>query len=223
MAVFQSRWLVLCALAAAMFTTTGFAERPRVYCIDGATVIPEPGRQISAGTVVLRDGLIEAVGANIDPPADAVIIDGDGLWVYPGLIDPSVDLDTGSGEAAPQTGQSASRSSGGQAKTPPGPVHPLSLVHPERRASDTLLPFDGEGQRQAERLRALGFTTVLAAPERGDPRQVVTETFIGLAIIAVLHGISSYAQKMVTAIKDRTSCEKMYASVSESVTNWAAT
>ena len=37
--------------------------------------------------MVVRDGLIEAVGANVAVPADAWVIEGDGLTVYPGLID----------------------------------------------------------------------------------------------------------------------------------------
>ena len=39
------------------------------------------------GTIVLRNGLIDAVGADVQAPADAVVIDGSRDRVYPGLID----------------------------------------------------------------------------------------------------------------------------------------
>jgi hypothetical protein len=42
---------------------------------------------VAAGTIVVRNGLIEAVGADVQAPADAVVIDGAGSTVYPGLID----------------------------------------------------------------------------------------------------------------------------------------
>ncbi len=168
MSIFQLQRVGLCMLTVVLAASSGIAERPRVYCIEGATVVTEPGRQISPGSVVLRDGLIEAVGADIEVPADAVRIDGAGLWVYPGLIDTAVSLSESGGNGGGSPGQHSTRSSGGEPpKTAPGPVHPLSLVHPERRASDELLPFEGERLRQAERLRRLGFTTVLAVPGAG--------------------------------------------------------
>jgi imidazolonepropionase-like amidohydrolase len=45
------------------------------------------GVTIPSGTVVIRNGLIEAVGASVQAPAEARVVDGSGLTVYPGLID----------------------------------------------------------------------------------------------------------------------------------------
>jgi len=59
----------------------------RTYAITGARLVTLTGQVIETGTVVLRGGLIEALGADVSPPADAVIIDGDSLTVYPGFID----------------------------------------------------------------------------------------------------------------------------------------
>jgi imidazolonepropionase-like amidohydrolase len=143
----------LVALCLILMTSAGFADRPRVFCIRGATVVPEPGERLEDATVVLRDGLIEAVGRYVDPPPDAVIIDGDGLWVYPGFIDPMVSL--------------AEQSAAAGDANPRGPVHELSRIHPEHRASDELTPFAGDQAEKARRLRAQGFTTVLAVPADG--------------------------------------------------------
>lgn len=59
----------------------------RVYAISGARLVPVSGPVIEKGTIVLRNGLIEAIGRDVTPPADAVEIDGEGLTVYPGFID----------------------------------------------------------------------------------------------------------------------------------------
>ncbi len=59
----------------------------RVYAIKDCRIITQAGPPIEKGTVVVRDGLIEAVGAEVPIPADAEVIDGSKLTVYPGLID----------------------------------------------------------------------------------------------------------------------------------------
>mgnify|MGYP006277806879 CR=1 FL=1 len=59
----------------------------RTYAITNARLVPVAGDVIENGTIVLRGGLIEALGADMTPPADAVLIDGDSLTVYPGFID----------------------------------------------------------------------------------------------------------------------------------------
>src|SRR5256885_17236429 len=44
---------------------------PAVYALVNLRIIPEPARTIDKGTIVIRDGVIEAVGADVKPPADA--------------------------------------------------------------------------------------------------------------------------------------------------------
>ncbi|HEX4591116.1 MAG TPA: hypothetical protein VH120_14355, partial [Gemmataceae bacterium] len=61
--------------------------QPRAFAVVGARVVTEPGQTLAKATVVIRDGLIEAVGADIPAPADALKIDGTGLTVYPGFVD----------------------------------------------------------------------------------------------------------------------------------------
>jgi imidazolonepropionase-like amidohydrolase len=77
-----------CVAAAAL--TFGFAARadaPRTYAIKGARIVTVAGAPIQSGTIVLRNGLIDAVGADAQAPSDAVVVDGAGMTVYPGLID----------------------------------------------------------------------------------------------------------------------------------------
>ncbi|RMF66347.1 MAG: hypothetical protein D6743_06555, partial [Calditrichaeota bacterium] len=60
---------------------------PQVHALVNARIVQAPGRVIPKGTIVLRDGVIEAVGANVSPPPDARVWDYSGLTVYPGLIE----------------------------------------------------------------------------------------------------------------------------------------
>jgi imidazolonepropionase-like amidohydrolase len=80
----MKRLLILPLIAACALL---FAEAPATIAIHNARVIPVSGPAIPRGNVILRNGLIEAVGADVAIPADAWVIEGDGLTVYPGLID----------------------------------------------------------------------------------------------------------------------------------------
>jgi hypothetical protein len=59
----------------------------RVWAVKDARIVTLAGRLVEKGTLVIRDGLIEAVGAGIPIPKDAEVIDGAKLSVYPGLMD----------------------------------------------------------------------------------------------------------------------------------------
>lgn len=74
------------AIAAALPTVR--ADAPHVYAIKGARLVTAAGAPVVvSGTIVIRNGLIDAIGADVQPPPDAMVIDGAGLTVYPGLID----------------------------------------------------------------------------------------------------------------------------------------
>ena len=60
---------------------------PATYAITNARLVPVSSPVIEKGTIVVRDGLIVAIGATVVVPGDARVIDGTGLTVYPGLID----------------------------------------------------------------------------------------------------------------------------------------
>lgn len=55
--------------------------------IRGATIYDGKGGQIDNGEILLRDGKIVAVGQTVEAPADAVVVDGRGKFVTPGVID----------------------------------------------------------------------------------------------------------------------------------------
>jgi imidazolonepropionase-like amidohydrolase len=71
----------------APFPSTYQAPRARPFVIRNVTIMTAAGPAIRGGSVVVRDGKILSVGARVDAPADAVVIDGTGKYVTPGLID----------------------------------------------------------------------------------------------------------------------------------------
>jgi imidazolonepropionase-like amidohydrolase len=58
-----------------------------VVVIRNATLLTVTRGTINAGSIVLRDGRIAAIGANVNVPAGAEVVDGTGKFVSPGLID----------------------------------------------------------------------------------------------------------------------------------------
>ncbi len=146
--------LVLVALVAAV--TVGLsAEAPRVYAIKGARLVTVAGPAIESGTVVLRDGLIEAVGAGVAVPADATVIDGTGLTVYPGLI----DMGTPAGIEVPAIAP---------------PKDPKTREEVERWKRQVLLRPQLEAAQCVKadpadlgKMAAAGVTSVLATPDGG--------------------------------------------------------
>jgi imidazolonepropionase-like amidohydrolase len=76
------RWTALTLLL-------GFAlpDPATTLAIRNATIVVAPGQTIEKGAVVIRNGLIADVGAQIEIPRDAEVLDGSGLTVYAGFID----------------------------------------------------------------------------------------------------------------------------------------
>ena len=88
------RFFVLAALLA-LVPTVGTrvagqgpaSSQPRVVALRGATILTVTNGTIQNGTIVLRDGKIAAVGADVDVPAGAEVVEATGKFISPGLID----------------------------------------------------------------------------------------------------------------------------------------
>lgn len=66
--------------------------RNSTFAIVNARIVTVSGATIENGTVIIRDGKIAAVGANVEIPSGAEKIDAKGLSVYPGMIDAGTNL-----------------------------------------------------------------------------------------------------------------------------------
>src|SRR5271156_1546147 len=151
------------------------AQAPSAVAIRNAKIVTVSGPVIAKGTVVVRNGLIEAVGENVQVPADAWVVDGEGMTVYPGLIDALSTV--GIAGAAPVAGAAGGR--GGRNAGAQGTPAIAALAAapaarsngPEDRpqttswlqAADEVSPTD----RRIETVRGSGITTVVTYPERG--------------------------------------------------------
>ena len=152
--------LSLCLLALAV--TPVRAQRPAVYAITDATVIVAPGQVLDGATVVVRDGLIEAVGPSVAVPSDAETIDGAGLTVWAAFIDPYSHLGLEPAEGG-GGGFSLAALFSGQGEEDPGTGHPIELVHPQYRVNSGLVSSDGTFDKHRE----IGFGAALTAPRDG--------------------------------------------------------
>jgi imidazolonepropionase-like amidohydrolase len=80
------------ACAALLLAASALPASAQTIAITGGKVFPVSGAPIENGTVVIRDGKIVAVGANVSIPAGAQRIDATGKWVTPGLVNPATEL-----------------------------------------------------------------------------------------------------------------------------------
>lgn len=162
------------ALALLLVSACVLAEGPSTVAIRNAKIVRVSGSVIAKGTVVLRNGLIEAVGENVQVPADAWVVDGEGLTVYPGLIDALSTV--GMPGAAPTAAAASGRGGGGrnaQATPAAAPAAAASTRSngPEDRpqttswllAADEIQPAD----KRIETVRGSGVTTAVTFPTRG--------------------------------------------------------
>ena len=69
------------------FPSTYAAFPSRTTLVQHATVLTAAGPVLHDASVLMRDGKIAAVGTSVDAPADAVVLDGTGKYVTPGIID----------------------------------------------------------------------------------------------------------------------------------------
>ncbi|MEO8478305.1 MAG: amidohydrolase family protein [Gemmatimonadota bacterium] len=143
------------------------AVPPTTWAITGARIEPASGPVIDKGTIVIRNGLIAAVGADVRAPADARIVDGDGLTVYPGLIDASSSLGMPSRGGGGGGGGGFGGGGGGATQTPTrtGALNSNYAVgmQAEMRAATELEP----AANAFKAAHGAGFTAALTAQSSG--------------------------------------------------------
>lgn len=148
-------WILWLATTAAAFAQEAPpADSPGgqlhgVHALVDARVVTRPGVVLPRATVVIRDGVIEAVGA-VSVPEDARVWDLSGRTIYPGLIEPYRLLDP-----SPESEGAAAAQAG--ARNP----------NPKVRAARDVSREAGLSDDARKALRAAGFTAALCVPERG--------------------------------------------------------
>ena len=120
---------------------------PSAYAITHAKIFTLVGAPLEDGTLVIRDGKVAAVGAQVEIPAGAQVIDAHGLSVYPGLFDAVTQMGLSEIAAVSATVDSSETGAYNPDVVAATAVHPASEHIPVTRAA--------------------GITHVIAAPASG--------------------------------------------------------
>ncbi len=123
------------------------AQTPSVYALTHAKIFTLAGAPIDDGTLIIRDGKIAAIGANVEVPAGAEVIDAKGLQIYPGLFDPITQMGLSEISAVRATVDS----------TETGAYNPDVIAATAVSPSSEHIPVT----------RAAGITEVLTVPDSG--------------------------------------------------------
>jgi imidazolonepropionase-like amidohydrolase len=134
-------------LSALCFAATALSAQ--TVAITGGKVYTMAGAPIDNATVLIRDGRIVQVGANVAIPADARRIDASGKWVTPGLINAGTQLGLIEVSQEQGTRDAAARGKDGVAAA-------FNVWEGLNPASVMIAPARGEG-----------ITTVMVAPQGG--------------------------------------------------------
>jgi hypothetical protein len=137
-----------------MLSLPGFSQSLKPvsgsYAIENARVVQGPGRIIEGANVIIRDGLITAVGKGVAIPVDAQRVKGDSLVVYAGFIDGL----SHAGLEEPKRGERPN------VKDPGNPPNDIAGITPYTDVRELLNASD----KSVEQLRNIGFTVSHTVP-----------------------------------------------------------
>lgn len=164
-------------------------QRPRYFAIRDARIVPVSGPALDRGTIVLENGLIAAVGLKVEIPAEAWVLEGEGLTVYPGLIDSLTTLGLPEDEKKEDGSEPSARNAPRQVVRGP---EDRPATTPWNRAADHLSLKD----KRLQQWRQAGFTAAVTSPEKGlvagqaalinlageRPRRMVVKSPVGLRL-----------------------------------------
>lgn len=148
-------------------------ERETTYAFKNATIVKNAQQQLSNATMLVRNGKIIAIGTSVAVPADAIVIDCSGKFIYPSFIDVYADY----GMPAQQA-QGAFRGFGGPAQltsNTKGAFGWNQAIKADMEAGKMFVTDDAK----AKPMREIGFGAVLTHQRDGIARG--TGTFVSLA------------------------------------------
>ncbi len=150
----------------------------RVVAYTNCTVVSEPGNIITNGVVIVRNNRILSVGSGLAIPVGADVRDLKGAWVYPGFVDPFMDVaDLSQSRRSDAQGSKTNVDEEDENPTTPHPIgahHWNQAVRPERTVLDALSLPD----KAVESAYKLGYCTASIGDHDG--------IFSGSAAVATL-------------------------------------
>lgn len=208
------------------------APPPAAYALQNVTVVTADGSRQPGTTLVVRDGLIEAMGADVTVPEDARVLEGDSLMVYPGFVDAAGELEIDFPEAGDEDREISSWNL----------PRDVAGFQPHRRAADHIVVE----QNPLESLRKQGVIAaaihpgdammpgrsafVLFRTDASEPRDVVLDPEVGSVLAfdgargypSTLFGLIAFMRQAFLDAEQRGQVESAYASRSSglSVPRW---
>jgi imidazolonepropionase-like amidohydrolase len=158
----KSKLFLLLVAACVCFSVQAQSPKAKygTFALTNANIETITKGVINNGTVIIKNGKIEAVGTNIQIPQGAEVIDCKGNWVYPGMVDSGTNI------GLIEFGAYAQATDVSEVGDVVPQVRALTAVNPNSAA----IPIN----------RISGVTTALTVPE-GD-------LFCGTAALVNLHG-----------------------------------
>ncbi len=121
------------------------------YFFKGAIVTTQPNASPQVLDILVREGLIKAIGVGLTPPVDAHIIKVDSLYIYPGFIAAASHI----GVPKPKPNTETPR-----VKRPGYPPNHIAGITPEQTIEKTYSAKEGS----IKQYRKLGFTMAHVMP-----------------------------------------------------------
>jgi hypothetical protein len=206
---------IFCALAA-LIPQLVLAEPPSVIAIQDARIVTVSGPVIERGTVLIENGIIADVGAAVNVPKGAWVVDGKGMTVYPGFVDAFSTW--GIPDAVPPAAPAGGRGAQTQAPAATPQMPAVRSNGPQDRpgtnswvmAADLVKPTD----KRIEAARGAGFTSAATFPRQGligghgavlnlggtTPGQMILETPAGLEMNLTPSGYIGYPSSLMGVV-----------------------
>lgn len=149
----SKRLLATCGLLALVWFAQAQETLPpvsRTYAFTNINIIQAPGRKMDMATLLVKDGLISAVGKAVALPPGAIVIKADSMYVYAGFIDGFSRV----GVSKPKEEQRE------RLKDPGNPPPERAGITPQNDVRYALNP----GDKSIEELRNIGFTVAHVVP-----------------------------------------------------------
>lgn len=125
-------------------------EVTNTFYFKNINVVVKPGQVLESHQLILKNGLIEAVGKNLTVPAEAMVISADSLFAYPGFID-----------AFSHTGIPKTENKDQPKVNDPGnPPDDIAGITPQKSVAETYKT----GDKSISDMRSVGFTMSNVSP-----------------------------------------------------------
>ncbi len=150
---------LLLVLSSGLHAQGSVEDRPPVtmtFFLNNAFIVQSPGKVIDLGGLLIRDGLIQAVGKDLKAPADAKVMEADSMYIYAGFIDGLSNL----GVPKPKQESGGNTRGGGRIYNP---SYEQAGIHTANNVAGLLAPTE----KDIADMRAIGFTAAHVVPREG--------------------------------------------------------